>query len=238
MRIEDLTIDIYADGADVNGMLEMKKRPYIKGFTTNPSLMKKAGVKDYVEFAKAVLKEIKDLPVSFEVFSDDEATMEKEARKLAALGDNVYVKIPVMNTKGEPTYDLVRRLSNDGLHLNVTAIFTLEQVARVVEALSGKADSIVSLFSGRIADTGVDAGAYAKAAAALCGSKNNVRLLWASCREVYNIVEAQEAGVDIITVPNDILKKMNGFGKDLLAFSQETVKMFSDDGKALGFSIL
>lgn len=238
MKVEDLTIDIYADGADLEGMLEMKKLPYIKGFTTNPTLMKKAGVKDYVDFAENVLKEINDLPVSFEVFSDDVQTMEKEARKLASLSNNVYVKIPVMNTKCEPTYDLIHRLSEAGLHLNVTAIFTLEQVAQVTDALSGKEDSIVSVFFGRIADAGVDARAYARAAAALCGRKDHIRLLWASCREIYNIVEAQEAGSDIITVPNDILKKTNNLGKDLFEFSRETVQMFSDDSEKLGYTIL
>ena len=238
MRFEDLTIDIYADGADVDGMLEMKKRSYVKGFTTNPSLMKKAGVQDYVSFAQKVLSEIRDLPVSFEVFSDDFATMEVEAKKLASLGENVYVKIPVMNTRGEASYDLIRKLSDEGLHLNVTAIFTLDQVYDVVNALNDEVDSIVSLFSGRIADAGVDARTHTRAAVALCRTNKSAKLLWASCREVYNIIEAQEAGADIITVTNDILRKVSNIGKDLRQYSQETVQMFADDSKSLGFSII
>ena len=238
MKKEDLTIEIYADGADIDGMLEMKKRPYIKGFTTNPTLMKKAGVKDYLSFAKEVVNNIADLPVSFEVFADDVETMEKEARKLSGLGNNVYVKIPVMNTRGEDTYDLISKLSNDGLKLNVTAIFTLDQVERVVSSLSSNEDSIVSLFAGRIADAGVDARSHAKAAVEICSSNPRAKLLWASCREVYNIIEAQEAGAHIITVTNSILGKIDNLGKDLRDFSQETVQMFYKDGRSLGYSIL
>lgn len=238
MRVEDLKVSIYADGADVKGMLEMKEKGYIKGFTTNPTLMKKAGVKDYISFAKEVLSKINDVPVSFEVFSDDFDTMEKEAKKLSSLGNNVYVKIPVMNTKGEASYELVRKLSAEGMHLNVTAVFTMDQVTQVVNALNEEVETIVSLFCGRIADAGVDAREYSKQAAAICSKKRGVSLLWASCREVYNIVEADQSGADIITVPNDILKKIGNMGKDLEQFSRETVQMFSDDGKSLGFSIL
>lgn len=238
MTINDLKVAIYADGADVKGMLEMREKGFIKGFTTNPTLMKKAGVKDYISFAEEVLKEIKDVPVSFEVFSDEMELMEKEARRLSGLGDNVYVKIPVMNTKGEATYELVRKLSSEGMHLNVTAVFTMDQVTSVVEALNDEVESIVSLFCGRIADAGVDARVYAREAAAICSKNKGAKLLWASCREVYNIIEADEAGADIITVTNDILKKLGNIGKDLEQFSRETVQMFSDDGKSLGFSIL
>lgn len=238
MNVEDLKISIFADGADLDGMLEMRKRSYIKGFTTNPTLMKKAGVGDYISFAENVLSEIKDVPVSLEVFSDEFDLMEKEARRLSSLGKNVYVKIPVMNTKGEPSYDLIRKLSSDGINLNVTAVFTQEQIAAVVDALSEDIGGIVSQFCGRIADTGIDVRSYARASVVLCHRKKNVKYLWASCREVYNIIEAEEAGADIITVTNDILRKLGNLGKDLEQFSRDTVKMFSDDGKSLGFSIL
>ena len=157
MTIEDVKIDIYADGADLGGMLEMLKKPYIKGFTTNPTLMKKAGVKDYVSFAGEVLKEIKELPVSFEVFADDFPTMKEEARKLSSLGDNVFVKIPVTNIDGEPSYELVKELSEEGLKLNVTAIMTLEQVEKVVASFAAGTEHIVSVFAGRIVDAGLDA---------------------------------------------------------------------------------
>lgn len=238
MKVEDLKIDIYADGADVGGMLKMKEKPYIKGFTTNPTLMKAAGVSDYVEFSRKVLAEITDVPVSFEVFSDDFNQMEIEARKICSLGSNVFVKIPVTNTKGEPSYELIRKLSKEGLQLNVTACMTTDQVAKVVEAMSEGVDGIVSVFAGRIADTGRDAAAIMKEAAAICHAKKGVKLLWASCREVYNIVEADKSGVDIITVTNDILGKLKYFGKDLTEFSLETVKMFANDSKSLGFSIV
>lgn len=238
MAIEDIKIDIYADGADLNGMLEMLKKPYIKGFTTNPTLMKKAGVKDYVSFAGEVLKEIKTLPVSFEVFADDFPTMKKEALKLSSLGDNVFVKIPVSDINGKPSYELVNELSKEGLKLNVTAIMTLEQVENVVAAFEDNTQNIVSVFAGRIADAGVDAKEHMRQAAEICHKREGVRLLWASCREVYNIVQAQESGADIITVTNDILKKCSNLGKNLSQFSLETVRMFSDDGHALGFSIL
>lgn len=238
MRIEDLNIDIYADGADLKGMLEMRKKPFIKGFTTNPTLMRKAGIKNYLEFARQVLSEIRDLPVSFEVFSDDFREMEREAEKLAELGENVYVKIPVTNTKGIPSYDLIRKLSTAGVHVNVTAVFTFDQIERSMEAISESTGGIVSVFAGRIADAGVDARQHMKKAGEICHKKKNVKLLWASCREVYNIVEAEQSGADIITVTNELLKKCDNLGKDLNDFSLETVKMFYDDAKSLGYSIL
>ncbi len=238
MKLEELAVEIYADGADISGMLEMKKLPYIKGFTTNPTLMKKAGVTDYTEFAKKVLKEITDVPVSFEVFSDEFETMEKEARKICGLANNVYVKIPVMNTKGEASYELIRKLSKDGLQLNVTAIMTIEQVKAVVEALNDGTNSIVSVFAGRISDTGRSAINILREATEICHTKKSIKSLWASCREAYNIIDAENAGVDIITVQNDILKKTKYFDKNLLEFSLDTVKMFAEDSQALGFSIL
>ena len=238
MTIEDIKIDIYADGADVGGMIEMKKRPYIKGFTTNPTLMKKAGVKDYVSFAKEVLREIKELPVSFEVFADDFPTMKKEALKLSSLGENVYVKIPVTDIERRSSCELIKELSNEGLKLNVTAIMTLKQVEEVVNSFADGTENIVSVFAGRIADAGVDAEEHMRKAAGICHSRAGIRLLWASCREVYNMIQAEKSGSDIITVTNDILKKCGNLGKDLGEFSLETVRMFSNDGHALGFSII
>lgn len=239
MRLNELSVKIYADGADKEGMISVYNEGLVKGFTTNPSLMKKAGVKDYKMFAKDVLADIKDLPVSFEVFSDDFESMEKEADILSALGENVYVKIPITNTKGESSIPLIRKLSGKGYHLNVTAIFTLEQVKETVAALNPEVKSIVSVFAGRVADTGVDAVELMKEAAAMCRENKGAELLWASCREVYNIVEADICGCDIVTVPNSILEKAaKNMDKDLKQYSLETVQGFAKDATSLGFSIL
>ena len=238
MRFENLTVTLYADGADIEGMKEEYKKGYVKGFTTNPTLMKKAGVTDYVTFAKEVVKEIPDLPLSFEVFADDFDTMEKEAKVIAALGDNVYVKIPITNSKGESSIPLIRRLSAAGLKLNVTAILTLDQVEATVDAFADGTKNIVSVFAGRIMDTGVDAVPIMKKATEMCRKKPGTLSLWASCREVYNIIQADQCGTDIITVTNNLLAKLPNLGKDLAQLSLETVQMFSNDSKALGFSIL
>ncbi|MGO5067221.1 MULTISPECIES: transaldolase [unclassified Clostridium] len=238
MKYNDLKIKIFADGADLNAMLDVYNKGMVKGFTTNPSLMKKAGITDYKEFAKEVLAKIKDMPVSFEVFSDDLETMEKEAEVLGNLGENVYIKIPVTNTKGESTAPLIKKLSEKGYHLNVTAIFTIDQVKEVVEALKSGVNSIVSVFAGRIADTGEDPVKIMKEASRICKTKEGVELLWASCREFYSIVEADKCGCEIITVTNDILKKMPNMGKDLKEYSIETVRGFYKDASSLGFSIL
>ncbi len=238
MRFEDLTVTLYADGADIEGMKEEYRKGYVKGFTTNPTLMKKAGVTDYVVFAGEVVKEIPDLPLSFEVFADDFDTMEKEAKVIAALGNNVYVKIPITNAKGESSIPLIRRLSEAGLKLNVTAILTLEQVRAAVDAFAPGTRNIVSVFAGRIMDTGVDAVPIMKKTAEICRTKPGTLSLWASCREVYNIIQANECGTDIITVTNNLLAKLPNLGKDLAQLSLETVQMFSNDSKALGFSIL
>jgi len=219
-------------------MIRVYKEGTADGFTTNPSLMKQAGVKDYKLFAKEVLAVIQDDPVSFEVFSDDFSTMEKEAEILANLAKNVYVKIPITNTKGESSIPLINKLSLQGYHLNVTAIFTLDQVQSVVDVLNPKAASIVSVFAGRIADTGVDTRKLMKKAVGICHGKHNVELLWASCREFYNIIEAEEVGCDIITVQNSILAKSQNYGKDLKAYSLETVQSFYKDASGLGFSIV
>ena len=238
MKFEDLKVTVYADGADIEGMKEEYRKGYVKGFTTNPTLMKKAGVKDYVSFAKEAIKEIPDLPLSLEVFADDFDTMEKEADVIAALGDNVYVKIPITNSKGESSIPLIKRLSAKGIKINATAILTLDQVRSVVDAFAPGTQNIVSVFAGRILDTGVDAMPIMKEVTEICKSKPGTLSLWASCRELYNIIQADQCGTDIITVTNNILAKLPNLGKDLTQLSLETVQMFVNDGKSLGFSIL
>lgn len=238
MNIKDLKVKIFADGADLKGMLEEYNKGIVSGFTTNPSLMKKAGIKDYKAFAKEVLGKITDMPVSFEVFSDDLETMEKEARVIGSLGDNVYIKIPVTNTKGESTVSLIEKLSQEGYHLNVTAIFTVEQVQAVVDAFKPGVKNIVSVFAGRIADTGANPIEIMKKSSEICKKVQGVELLWASCREVYNIIEADECGCEIITVTNDVLGRLNNIGKDLEEYSLETVRGFFKDASSLGFSVL
>jgi transaldolase len=237
MRIADLRTKIFADGAELNGMLEMYRQPHIKGFTTNPTLMRKAGISDYRAFAKEVLAAIPDRPISFEVFSDDFADMERQARDIATWGPHVYVKIPVTNTRREPAYDLVQRLSHAGVKVNVTAIMTLEQVRAVVSALKGGAPSNVSVFAGRIADTGVDPVPHMKAALDIMSVEPAAELIWASPRELLNVFQAHDIGCHIITVTNDILKKLALAGKDLGDYSLETVKMFYDDAQMAGFSL-
>ncbi len=238
MRFEDLKVTLYADGADIEGMKEEYKKGYVKGFTTNPTLMKKAGVTDYITFAKEAVSQIPDLPLSFEVFSDDFDTMEQEAKVIAALGQNVYVKIPITNSRGESSIPLIKKLSAAGLKLNVTAILTLEQVEETVNAFAPGTENIVSVFAGRIMDTGVDAVPVMKKATELCRKKPGTLSLWASCREVYNIIQADQCGTDIITVTNNLLAKLPNLGKDLKQLSLETVQMFANDSAALGFSIL
>lgn len=232
-----LKIKIFADGADLKGMLEMYRRPDIKGFTTNPTLMRKAGLSDYRAFAREVVAAIPDRPISFEVFSDDFAEMETQAREIARWGENVNVKIPVTNTRGEPSYALVKRLAAEGIKLNVTAIFTLDQVRDVVAALDPKVPAYVSVFAGRIADTGRDPMPHMAAAKALCSARPLAELIWASPRELLNIFHADAVGCDIITVTNDLLAKLGGVGKSLEQFSLETVKMFRDDAVKAGFTL-
>ena len=238
MLQSDLSIEIYADGADVKGMVDMYKRGFVRGFTTNPTLMKKAGVCNYISFAKDVLTQINDMPVSFEVFSDNFDCMEEEARVLNSLGDNVYVKIPITNTNGDASAPLIKRLIEADIKVNVTAIFTANQISRLLEILPKDANCILSIFAGRIADSGVDPENVIKTAKTMCREYRNVKILWASCREVFNIIQAQRSGADIITVTNDILEKSDLLGKDLTEFSLDTVKMFSKDAAQLGFSIL
>ena len=228
---------LFADGADKQGILEMYKNPRIDGFTTNPTLMRKAGITDYVTFAKEILDEITDKPVSFEVFADEYKEMEQQALKISKWGENVYVKIPVMNTKMIPTYELIRHLSLKGVKINITAIMTLEQVRMVSESVIGGPSCFVSVFAGRIADTGVDPVPLMRQALKILKIAPNAELLWASPREVLNVYQAESIGCPIITATNDILKKLNLKAKDLTEFSQETVQMFYQDAQASGFKL-
>lgn len=236
-NLGDLRVKIFADGADKREMLEMYQRRYIKGFTTNPTLMRKAGITDYEGFARDVLQVIPDRPISFEVFADDVGEMERQAQTISAWGECVYVKIPVTTTTGEPTYDLVRRLTRDGIKVNVTALMTLEQVKAVAEAVSGGAPCYVSVFAGRIADTGSDPMPLMAAAVETLRANPAAELIWASPRELLNIFHADSIGCQVITVTPDILKKLSLVGKDLGEFSLETVRMFYEDGVKAGFAI-
>lgn len=235
--LENLTVKIFADGADKNGMLEMYAKPYIKGLTTNPTLMRKVGITDYAAFSKDILKAIPDRPISLEVFSDDFAEMERQALEIASWGDNVYVKIPVMNTKREPAYELVRKLAARKVKLNVTALMTLEQVRDVVAALNPDVPSYVSVFAGRIADTGRDPLPIMAAAVEILKLNPKAELIWASPRELLNIFHADQIGCHVITVTNDILKKLSLVDFDLHEYSLDTVKMFYNDAVAAGFKL-
>lgn len=235
--VDRLKVKIFADGADKVGMLDMYAKPFIKGLTTNPTLMRKAGLTDYRVFAKDILQVIVDKPISFEVFSDDFAEMERQAMEIAGWGDNVYVKIPVTNTKREPSYDLVRKLAKRKVKINVTAIMTLAQVKDVVAALDSATPSYVSVFAGRIADTGRDPVPHMAEAAKLLKANPKAELIWASPRELLNIFQADAIGCHVITVTNDILKKLSLVGFDLDEYSLDTVKMFRADAVAAGFKL-
>lgn len=235
--IEQLNVKIFADGADKNGMLEMYGKPWIKGFTTNPTLMRKAGLTDYAAFARDIVAAIPDRPLSFEVFSDDFTEMERQAVMIKEWGDNVYVKIPVTNTKGESSCPLVKRLADAGVKTNVTAIFTLEQVRAVVDALKNGPAAYVSVFAGRVADTGVDPVPLMKECVDVLKPYPQLELIWASPRELLNVFQADAVGCHVITVTNDILKKLANVGKNLEEFSLDTVKMFRNDAVAAGFTL-
>jgi len=232
-----MRVKIFADGARLDDMLAASKSGMISGLTTNPTLMRQAGLTDYAGFAKEVLAKITDFPISFEVFADDFPTMERQAREIAAWGKNVYVKIPVTNTKGESAVPLIAKLAKGGVKLNVTAILTLAQVRDVVNALDASVPAVVSVFAGRIADTGRDPVPLMREALEICAAKPKAELLWASPREVLNIYQADEIGCHIITVTPDLLKKLSLKGKDLAQYSLETVEMFYRDAAAAGFSI-
>jgi transaldolase len=233
-----LRIQVFADGANLEQMLALARDPFVKGFTTNPTLMKQSGVKDYASFGKRLLQEIPDKPISFEVLADDPAEIHRQGLEIASWGDNVYVKIPVTTTEGVPLADVIASLSHSRVKVNVTAVFTLDQVWSSCLALKGGAPSVVSVFAGRIADTGRDPVPLMKAALTICRTVDrSIELLWASPREILNVIQADEIGVDVITVTEAIRTKLSLLGKDLGEFSRETVLMFERDGKAAGFRL-
>jgi len=236
-KVEELKVKIFADGADKVGMLEMYEKPFVKGLTTNPTLMKKAGISDYRAFCKDILTFIKDKPLSLEVFSDDFAEMERQALEIASWGENVFVKIPITNTKKEACYALVKKLANQKVKLNVTALMTLDQVSSVVAALDPTVPSYVSVFAGRVADTGCDPVPMMAKAVELLKIAPAAELIWASPRELLNIFQADEIGCHVITVTNDILKKLSLVGYNLNEYSLDTVKMFYADAVAAGYRL-
>ena len=236
--LQQLSVKLFADGADKAGILSLNANPLIQGMTTNPTLMRKAGISDYEAFAKEILQSVTTKPISFEVFSDEFPEMKRQALKIAAWGRNVYVKIPITNTRSESTLPLVKELGEQGVQLNITAILTLDQVRGVSEALNPKVSSVVSVFAGRIADTGVDPEPLMRASGALLHNQPKAELLWASVREVLNIFQADKCGCKIVTAPHDILSKaIKMTGTDLTALSLDTVKMFATDAQAAGFSV-
>lgn len=235
--LDALKIKIFADGADLDGMLAMYGDPRIAGFTTNPTLMRKAGITDYERFARDVLERIPDHPISFEVFADDFDAMERQARLIAAWGSNVNVKIPISNTRGASTADLISRLSGDGITVNVTAIMTVDQVRAVAAALHPESAAIVSVFAGRVADTGIDPVPHMRDCLACLVERPRAELLWASPRELLNLFQADAMGCHIITMTNDLLNKMALVGKDLGQYSLETVKMFRGDAEAAAYGL-
>jgi transaldolase len=235
--LDQLKVKIFADGADLDGILELYSNPLVAGFTTNPTLMRKSGISDYERFSRQVLEHITDRPISFEVFSDQFDEMERQARKISSWGPNVYVKIPVTNTRRESSAELVRCLASEGIQLNVTALMTLEQVRVVSKALEDHVPSYISVFAGRIADTGRDPMPLMKEAIAIMSPYQRQELIWASPRELLNIFHANEIGCHIITVTHDLLKKLSFVGKDLDEFSLDTVKMFYEDARKAGYHL-
>jgi transaldolase len=235
--LDQLRVKLFADGANISAMLEMHALPYIKGLTTNPTLMRKAGIANYRSFAKAVLSQINNKPVCFEVLADDFAEMERQAMEIAGWADNVFVKIPVTNTKRETCRALVKRLSDRQVKLNVTAIMTLAQVREIAAALNPGIPSYLSVFAGRIADTGMDPVPLMCQAVEILKSNSHAELVWASSREIFNIFQADAAGCHVITVTNDILKKLSIVGHDLTEYSLDTVKMFYNDAQTSGFTL-
>jgi len=232
---ESLRVKLFADGADLAGMVEMAENSSISGLTTNPTLMRKAGISDYMKFAKEVLKEIQNKPISFEVFSDDLEEMKAQGEKIASWGHNVYVKVPITNTKGDLTQSVVQYLTSNGIKVNVTAIMTSEQVASVIDMLDSEVPSYVSVFAGRIADTGRDPLPIMSKCLETLSVNHKSELIWASPRELLNVFQANSIGCHIITATNDILKKLVLVGKDLEEYSLETVKMFNEDAIKAGY---
>ena len=235
--ISELKIKLFADGADKAQILQAQANPLIKGFTTNPTLMRAAGVKDYETFAHEILKVVTDKPISFEVFADEFAEMERQAHKIAGWADNVYVKIPVTNTRRESSVGLIRRLAHSGVKVNVTAILTLQQVCDALTALSGGAPSVVSVFAGRIADTGLDPVPIMAEAVKIVSLYKSIELLWASPRELLNVFQANDIGCHIITATDGVLSKLKVVGKELDEYSLETVKMFYNDAAHSGYQL-
>ena len=236
--VSDLRVAVFADGANLEAMLKLADDPLVKGFTTNPTLMRQSGVREYAAFARTVLRAIPDKPISFEVLADTPAEIRRQALTIADWGDNVYVKVPVTNSEGVPLFDLIGELALGHVKVNVTAVFTLEQVWNACHALRGGAPSVVSVFAGRIADAGRDPVPHMRAALAMCrAADRSIELLWASPREILNVVQADEIGVDIITVTEAIRTKLHLLGKDLAEFSRETVQMFKRDGESAGYRL-
>jgi len=234
---ETLKVKLFADGADLSGMIEMAAKPFISGLTTNPTLMRKSGITNYTKFAKDVLYEIKDKPVSFEVLSDELEEMKTQGKKIASWGENVYVKIPITNTRGESTKPVVQHLAKKGIKVNVTAIMTTDQVSGIVEVLDPHIPSYISVFAGRIADTGRDPVPIMKKCVEIISQSKKMELIWASPRELLNIFQANQIGCQIITATNDILKKLELAGYDLTEYSLDTVKMFFNDAQESGFTL-
>jgi transaldolase len=235
--VSDLRVQVFADGADEAGIVELARQPVIKGFTTNPTLMRAAGVADYEAFARRLLRCVPDLPVSFEVVADEFDEMERQARRIAAWGDNVYVKIPITNTCGVPSDTVMRALAVDGIRLNVTAVLTLDQVRSATACLADGPPCFISVFAGRVADTGRDPVPLMCEALRIMRTHANLRLVWASPREILNVVQADAIGCDVITVTHDLLKKLPLLGRDLAEFSLDTVRMFHRDAEAAGFEL-
>lgn len=235
--MNDLRIKIFADGADEKGIAELAANPLIKGFTTNPTLMRAAGVSDYEAFARRVLQVVTEASISFEVFADEWEEMERQARKITTWGNNVFVKIPITNTRGESSAGVIRRLAGDGIRLNITGMLTVDQVRTSTECLAGGPQCIISVFAGRVADTGVDPVPLMGEALDVVRLHRNLELLWASPRELLNIVQADAIGCHIITVTSDLLKKLPILGRDLADYSLETVRMFHRDAQAAGFAL-
>lgn len=237
MKLDDLKIKLFADGADKNDMLAMNSNPIISGLTTNPTLMKKAGIHNYETFCKDILEHISAKSISFEVFSDDLDEMEIQAKKISSWGENVYVKIPITNTRREFTYEIIDRLSDDGVKLNITALMTLDQVRGVISALNSDVESYISVFAGRIADTGIDPTPIMKESLEIMKANNKSELIWASPRELFNVIEANNIGCHIITATTDILKKLDLLNYNLDEYSLDTVKMFYQDAVEAGYKI-
>ena len=235
--LEALKIEIFADGANKDDILKLNSKKFVKGFTTNPSLMKKSGIKDYEKFSKDILEIIREKPFSLEVFADDFDEIERQARKISTWGKNVFVKIPITNTKSEKSKNLIKKLSDEGIKLNITAIFTESQISDTISSLNPEVNSIISIFAGRIADTGIDPIPYMMFADKLIDQNKNIKTLWASTRQIYSIFEADKIGCNIITVPSEMLNKLIVLGKDLDKYSLDTVKQFYEDASASKYKI-